>query len=263
MSPCRRVKDRGDSAVRRSVDRAAAGDRGLDGVQRRSADGVAALAGHRHRSGLHRRVIGGRALAAQSLVPDPGCVQGTRGDDGGCLAGGTGRGAVDAGGWVVDGDGGVSGRCAAVRIHLPPSDRSGHRAVSRDSAGAVLPRRRHEPGPARGCGGLAADRCRRAGLDGGQGRVHLRGGAADAQRPSPGAGPWRADGAGRRVRVRAVRCGIGFRGHRCTGQRQPDRDRGGVDGADAVVRAAAASADASRRRRWREWKQSMARPAAC
>lgn len=53
---------RRDLVVRGSVDRAAACDRGLDGRQRRPASGVAEVAAHQHRSGLHRRITGSGAV---------------------------------------------------------------------------------------------------------------------------------------------------------------------------------------------------------
>lgn len=84
-----------------------------------------------------RTLVQAGVVRVPPVVPHPGCVQGARGDDGGGIAGCVGRGTVDAGGRAVDGDGRVPGRRVVVRIHVPASDRSGYRAISRHPAGAV------------------------------------------------------------------------------------------------------------------------------
>ena len=85
-------------------------------------------------------------------------------------------------------------------------------------------------------GPLAADPERGAGDDAGQGHRHLRGCEVDPDLPRRGAGSRGGHGAGRRVRVRAVQRRRRGACHRCGDRRQPDRDRGAVDGIDAIVR---------------------------
>ena len=100
-------------AVRGLVDRAIAGPGRMDGTGRRTCRGGTAVAAAGSWPAGPVAVVGCRALVAGPAVCAAGPGRCARGDDRRCLAGGAGRGPVDAVGWAVDGDGRFRGRCAA------------------------------------------------------------------------------------------------------------------------------------------------------